>query len=111
MQLLCLLPDSELNRCVEYRTAIYYHSPEQLAIAKRVTEEVQKKYFDPKGTSADAVCNKVTLFTRCCFPISGQKIVTQLVEAGPWYDAEDYHQDYFTKNNMDIKCPTHKLHW
>ena len=41
----------------------------------------------------------------------GAKIVTQIVEAGPWYDAEDYHQDYFTKNNMEVKCHTHKLHW
>jgi len=73
----------------QYRTVIFYHSPEQLEIAKSVTEEVQKKHFDPNG----------------------QQIVTQFVEAGPWYDAEDYHQDYFTINNMDIKCPTHKLHW
>ena len=34
---------------VEYRSAIFYHTPEQLEIAKRVTEEVQKKHFDPIG--------------------------------------------------------------
>lgn len=36
--------------CTEYRSAIFYHSPEQLEIAKRVTEEVQAKHFTPKGT-------------------------------------------------------------
>lgn len=33
----------------EYRSAIFFHTPEQEQIAKRVTEEVQKKHFDPKG--------------------------------------------------------------
>ena len=35
----------------EYRSAIFYNTPEQRDIAKRVTEEVQKKHFDPKGAS------------------------------------------------------------
>jgi len=33
----------------EYRSAIFTHSEDQLAIAKRVTEEVQAKHFTPKG--------------------------------------------------------------
>lgn len=37
----------------EYRSAIFYHTPEQLEIAKRVTEEVQKKHFDPIGMYCD----------------------------------------------------------
>lgn len=73
----------------QYRSAIFYHSPEQLEIAKRVTEEVQKKHFDPKG----------------------KKIVTAIVPAGPWYDAEDYHQEYLFKNPSGYQCPTHRLHW
>ena len=56
----------------EYRSAIFYHSPEQKATAERVTAEVQAKHFDPKG----------------------QKIVTLIEEAREWYDAEDYHQLY-----------------
>ncbi|KAK7684391.1 Peptide-methionine (S)-S-oxide reductase [Cerrena zonata] len=73
----------------EYRSAIFYNSPEQRDIAQRVTEEVQKKHFDAKG----------------------EKIVTDIVEAGPWWDAEDYHQEYLTKNPDGYQCPTHRLHW
>ena len=38
---------------VEYRSAIFFNTPEQEEIAKRVTAEVQKKHFDPKGASPD----------------------------------------------------------
>ncbi len=44
-------PPSLSKSAAEYRSAIFYHTPEQLEIAKRVTEEVQKKHFDPAGTS------------------------------------------------------------
>ncbi|KAH9917355.1 peptide methionine sulfoxide reductase MsrA [Amylocystis lapponica] len=73
----------------QYRSAIFYHSPVQLEIAKRVTEEVQKKHIDPLG----------------------KKIVTQIVSAGPWWDAEDYHQEYLHKNPSGYQCPTHRLNW
>ncbi|KAI0698797.1 peptide methionine sulfoxide reductase [Earliella scabrosa] len=73
----------------QYRSAIFYHTPEQLEAAKRVTEEVQKKHFDPHGT----------------------KIVTELVAAGPWWDAEEYHQKYLFKNPSGYQCATHRLHW
>ncbi|TFY76429.1 hypothetical protein EWM64_g7582 [Hericium alpestre] len=73
----------------QYRSAIFYHTPEQESIARRVTEEVQKKHFDPKG----------------------QKIVTAIMPAGPWYDAEDNHQEYLFKNPSGYQCPTHRLHW
>lgn len=73
----------------EYRSAIFYNTPEQATIAKRVTEEVQKKHFDPIG----------------------KKIVTEIVQAGKWWDAEDYHQLYLFKNPMGYQCPTHRLHW
>ncbi|KAG6380590.1 hypothetical protein JVT61DRAFT_4954 [Boletus reticuloceps] len=53
---------------VEYRSAIFTHSPEQASIAERATEEVQAKHF------------------------------TEILEAGLWYDAEDYHQLYLFKN-------------
>lgn len=33
----------------QYRSALFPHTPEQTSIAKRVTDEVQKKHFDPKG--------------------------------------------------------------
>lgn len=73
----------------EYRSAIFFNTPEQEAVARRVTEEVQEKHFTPKG----------------------QKIVTTIEAAGPWYDAEDYHQEYLFRNPNGYQCPTHKLHW
>ncbi|KAI0743069.1 peptide methionine sulfoxide reductase [Daedaleopsis nitida] len=73
----------------QYRSAIFYNTPEQLEVAKRVTEEVQKKHFDHKG----------------------KKIVTEIVAAGPWWDAEDYHQKYLFKNPSGYQCPSHRLHW
>ncbi|RPD68400.1 peptide methionine sulfoxide reductase [Lentinus tigrinus ALCF2SS1-7] len=73
----------------QYRSAIFYHTPEQLEIAKRVTEEVQKKHFDPIG----------------------KKIVTEIIPAGPWWDAEEYHQKYLYKNPTGYQCPTHRIHW
>ncbi|KAF9558493.1 peptide methionine sulfoxide reductase [Agrocybe pediades] len=73
----------------QYRSAIFTHSPEQEAVAKRVTEEVQAKHFTPKG----------------------QKIVTEIVPAGQWWNAEDYHQLYLFKNPSGYQCPTHRLHW
>lgn len=45
-----------LTSGAEYRSAIFFNSPEQREIAKRVTAEVQKKHFDPKGTFLVAVC-------------------------------------------------------
>ena len=45
----CTSPTSLLVPPLEYRSAIFYHTPEQEQIAKRVTEEVQKKHFDPVG--------------------------------------------------------------
>lgn len=77
------------NVGTQYRSVIYYHSPEQEEIAKRVTAEVQKAHFDP----------------------SDKKIVTEILPAGPWWDAEEYHQEYLIKNPEGKKCPTHRLHW
>ncbi|KAI9464090.1 peptide methionine sulfoxide reductase [Lactarius psammicola] len=77
------------DRGTQYRSAIFFNTPEQEAIARRVTEEVQEKHFTPKG----------------------QKIVTTIEAAGPWHDAEEYHQEYLFRNPSGYQCPTHKLHW
>ncbi|KAJ6620036.1 peptide methionine sulfoxide reductase [Mycena sp. CBHHK59/15] len=73
----------------QYRSAIFTTTPEQAIVARRATEEVQAKHFTPKGT----------------------KIVTEIHEAGPWWDAEDYHQLYLFKYPGGYQCPTHRLHW
>ena len=57
-----------------YRTAIFTHDAAQAAAAQAslAALEKSKPFKDP--------------------------IVTQIVPAGPFYVAEDYHQDYYTKN-------------
>lgn len=52
----------------QYRSAIFYHSPEQKQVAEEVTQQVQEKHYKSK------------------------KIVTQIVPAVRFYDAEEYHQ-------------------
>ncbi len=57
-----------------YRTAIFAHDAAQLAAARRSLQELEKaKPFR-------------------------EPIVTQIETAGPFYAAEDYHQDYYKKN-------------
>lgn len=60
----------------QYRTAIFYHSPEQRRQAmasKKVLERLK--------------------------PFSGP-IVTEIVPAGEFYRAEEYHQQYYKKNPL-----------
>ena len=62
-----------------YRTAIFAHDAAQLAAAKSSLAALEK--------------NK---------PFK-EPIVTQVVLAGPFYVAEDYHQDYYLKNPVRYK--------
>lgn len=64
----------------QYRSAIYYHSPEQKAIAERKIAEVNKS------------------------GIWDNKIVTEVTEEQTFYPAEDYHQDYFKNNPTQGYC-------
>ncbi|KAJ7253448.1 peptide methionine sulfoxide reductase [Mycena rebaudengoi] len=73
----------------QYRSAIFTTTAEQATTAQRVTAEVQASHFTPKGT----------------------KIATEIQPAGPWWNAEDYHQLYLFKNPGGYQCPTHRLHW
>jgi peptide methionine sulfoxide reductase msrA/msrB len=63
-----------------YRSAIFYRNAEQRAIAERVKAEV-----DQSGK-----------WTR--------PIVTEIVATGPFYAAEEYHQDYLEKNPGGYTC-------
>lgn len=56
----------------QYRSAVFYTSAEQKAAAEAGKQKAQSLYEDP--------------------------IVTEITPLGKFYDAEDYHQDYF-KNN------------
>jgi len=62
-----------------YRTAIFAHGEAQLraAQASKAALEKSKPFKEP--------------------------IVTEIVQAGPFYAAEDYHQDYYKKNPVRYK--------
>ncbi|TMA08062.1 MAG: peptide-methionine (S)-S-oxide reductase MsrA [Methanobacteriota archaeon] len=64
----------------QYRSAIFYHSPEQEKVARQVIAEVNEA------------------------EIWRHPIVTEVKPAGPFYRAEEYHQDYFRKNPTAGYC-------
>ncbi|MBL6751807.1 MAG: peptide-methionine (S)-S-oxide reductase MsrA [Nevskia sp.] len=67
----------------QYRTAIFYHG------------EVQKKLAE---ASRDALAASGRLKA---------PIVTQIVAAGPFYAAEDYHQDFYKKREIEYQIYRH----
>lgn len=58
----------------QYRSAVYYYSPEQKAAAEKMKIEAQEKWKKP--------------------------IVTEIAEGGVFYPAETYHQDYFKNRGV-----------
>jgi len=69
----------------QYRSAIFYHSPEQRGLAEKSKAELDK---------------------------SGQfkrPIVTEITQAGVFYPAEDYHQQYFEKRDSEPTCHVPQL--
>jgi peptide-methionine (S)-S-oxide reductase len=67
------------DRGNQYRTAIFYHGDEQ----KREAEASKQALLDSKHFE--------------------QPVVTEVVPAGPFYPAEDYHQEYYKKNPIRYK--------
>lgn len=64
----------------QYRSAIFYHSPDQ----KRTAEEVIAALTQDR--------------------VYANPIVTEVVTAGPFYRAESYHQHYFARNPQQGYC-------
>lgn len=62
----------------QYRSVIYYQSPEQEATARQVMAEMAVVWDAP--------------------------IVTELAPAQPFFKAEDYHQDYFAQHPLQGYC-------
>jgi peptide-methionine (S)-S-oxide reductase len=64
----------------QYRSAIFYHSPEQREVAEQVIAELtaEQLWRDP--------------------------VVTQVTPLSEFYAAEDYHQDYFERNPYQPYC-------
>lgn len=63
----------------EYRSEVFYHSDEQKATAESVLQEYAQKLWD-------------------------NPIVTKITEYTNFYPAEDYHQDYYNKNESAGYC-------
>jgi peptide-methionine (S)-S-oxide reductase len=64
----------------QYRSVIYYHSPEQKAVAEEVIAELTRtRVFD-------------------------DPIVTELAAFTSFYPAEDYHQGYYRQNPQQPYC-------
>lgn len=61
----------------QYRSGIFYLDEEQKAIAEEVTALLKAK---------------------------GYKAVTEITKAGPFYKAENYHQEYYTKGGGSPYC-------
>ena len=61
----------------QYRTAIFVHDTEQRKLAESTRAEVAKQL--------------------------GTTVYTEIVEAGAFYPAEEYHQDYYKKNPIRYK--------
>lgn len=64
----------------QYRSAIFYNSPQQQATALAVKARVEKsKHWK-------------------------NPVVTEITKAGPFFEAEAYHQDYLIKNPGGYSC-------
>jgi peptide-methionine (S)-S-oxide reductase len=64
----------------QYRSVIFYHTPEQKTAAEKYKAEI----------------NKTKAY--------GKPAVTEITKAQPFYVAESYHQDYFSKNSNQPYC-------
>ncbi|MBD0823803.1 peptide-methionine (S)-S-oxide reductase MsrA [Aestuariibaculum marinum] len=62
----------------QYRSVIYYHNDFQKDVAEVVVEEIAQYYDNP--------------------------IVTEISPLGIFYEAEDYHQDYYANNKEQMYC-------
>lgn len=64
----------------QYRSAVFYHTPEQKQITEQVIADLENHN------------------------IWGRPIVTQVVSFEAFYPAEDYHQEYFANNPYQPYC-------
>lgn len=64
----------------QYRSAIFYHSPEQQAVAEAIIAEINQQQIWP------------------------DPVVTEVTPLSNYSQAEDYHQDYFRNNPQNQYC-------
>jgi len=72
------------DRGSQYRSGIFFHTPEQEKIAREVTAKANEQWYNGK-------------------------IVTEILPAKQWWDAEEYHQLYLDRNPGGYECPSHFL--
>ena len=61
----------------QYRPAIFFHDEEQRRFAEESKARVQQRFKDP--------------------------VVVQIAPAGPFYRAEEYHQEYYLRNPLQYR--------
>ena len=64
----------------QYRSAIFYHSPEQKRVAEETVAELEAQH------------------------VYDNPVVTEILPAGTFHLAEDYHQEYFERNPQQPYC-------
>jgi peptide-methionine (S)-S-oxide reductase len=64
----------------QYRSAIFYHSPDQKTVAQRVIDDITRA------------------------GLYRSRIVTEIAPASTFYPAERYHQEYFARNPDQPYC-------
>ena len=69
----------------QYRSAVFANSPEQLKEAQTLKEKVHQEWYPKMSVS------------------------TEVATAGPWYDAEDYHQLYLEHHPRGYQCAAHHI--
>jgi peptide-methionine (S)-S-oxide reductase len=65
----------------QYRSIVLYHDDDQRRVAEAYVEALDEEYDDD--------------------------VVTEVVPLETFYEAEEYHQDYFEKNPSDAYCQMH----
>lgn len=64
----------------QYRSSIFYHSPEQKKTAEKVISDINQSKLYPG------------------------RIITELAPFTNFFEAEDYHKDYYEKNSYQPYC-------
>ena len=64
----------------QYRSAIFYHDEQQKAAAEEIIQEISDEEIWP------------------------DPVVTEVTELNNYFQAEDYHQDYFSNNPQNQYC-------
>jgi peptide-methionine (S)-S-oxide reductase len=75
------------DRGDQYRSAIFYLTEDQSRTAHAIIADLDKRNIYPSP------------------------IVTEIVPAGTFYEAEDYHQDYLIKNPNGYTCHFIRTEW